>query len=462
MKTVLCFDLGASSGRGIVARYIDNKLELKEVHRFQTTVVEENGKVYWDFFNIFQEIKLGIKKVIDLGIKIDSIGIDTWGCDYGWLDKDGKLLRNPRAYRTELPKIVIEEVHRKILPEEHYNICGNAYFSFNTIYQLYYDIKYEKLLDKGAKKFLFMPNLIFYFLTGEKIWEYTISSTSGLLNAKDKNWSDKIFEKLEIPDTIKGDITFAGNTIFPLKEDIKKELGVEYNINISLVTGHDSACAVVGAPISKESCYLINGTWSLLGIENEIAITELIGREKGMVNEGSFDKKVRYMSMMVGTFILQKLKKDWQEEGENIEFTDFAKLAEKSNLAEYIEIKEEFLTTKSMISLIQRKVLEKYNLRIEKKEDILKIAYNSLGEKYREALELIKILSQRKINEVVLLGGGNQDIFLIKTIRKYLECEVKMGPIEASAVGNAFVQLITLGEFKELDEARKKINIKSK
>ncbi|MEG1338834.1 rhamnulokinase [Cetobacterium sp.] len=460
MGSVLCFDLGASSGRAVVARYKQNNLELLEVHRFLTTTLKEDQKIYWDFNHIMNEIKEGIKKAFEMDGNIESIGIDTWGCDYGWINKNGELLRNPRSYRTEIPEEIIQEVHQKISSKEHYEICGNAYFNFNTIYQLYYDINYEKVLLKGAKEFLFIPNLIYYNLTGKKIWEYTIASTSGLLDAKKKEWSETIFDKLNFPHGIKGRITHPGYVSFPLKDEIINEIKIGKKINVSLVAGHDSACAVIGAPLEKNSAYLINGTWSLLGIENDIAITDVIGREKGIVNEGSLDKKIRFMSMIIGTWILQKLKLEWNELGEDIDFKDFEKFADQSGLQGDIEISEDFLTTNSMESLIKDRYFEKYNITIKEKKDILKVAYNSLGNKYKESLELIKELSKKKIENIVLLGGGNQDKFLIKTIKKYLDLSIELGPVEASVTGNAIVQLIDLKRLKNIDEARKIIKSK--
>lgn len=457
MGSVLCFDLGASSGRAIIARYKQDNLELKEIHRFSTETLKEDEKTYWNFNHIMNEIKIGIKKALKEDSEIESIGIDTWGCDYGWLDENGDLLRNPRSYRTEIPDNVIQEVHKKISSEEHYEICGNAYFNFNTIYQLYYDINYEKILSKGAQKFLFIPNLIYYSLTGEKLWEYTIASTSGLLDAKNKKWSNTIFDKLGIPSEIKGDITYPGEFKSSLKKEIVEELKINRKIDVSLIAGHDSACAVIGAPLRKNSAYLINGTWSLLGIENERAIINTIGREKGLVNEGSLNKKIRFMSMIIGTWILQKLRSEWKESGENIDFKDFEGLASQSNIEGEIEITEEFLTTNNMERLIKKEYLKKYKTSVEEKKDILKIAYNSLGNRYRESLNLIEKLSKKEIGNIVLLGGGNQDKFLIKTIKEYLKLPIELGPIEASVTGNALVQLMTLEKIKSIDEMREKI-----
>ena len=457
MGSVLCFDLGASSGRAIIARYKQDNLELKEIHRFSTETLKEDKKTYWNFNHIMNEIKIGIKKALKEDNDIESIGIDTWGCDYGWIDKNGNLLRNPRSYRTEIPDKVIQEVHRKISSEKHYEICGNAYFNFNTIYQLYYDINYEKILSKGAQEFLFIPNLIYYKLTGKKIWEYTIASTSGLLDAKNKKWSNVIFDKLELPLEIKGDITYPGEFMFSLKKEIMEELKITKKINVTLIAGHDSACAVIGAPLGESSAYLINGTWSLLGIENDKAITDSIGYKKGLVNEGSLNKKIRFMSMMIGTWILQKLRSEWKESGENIEFKEFERLVSQSKISGEIDITEKFLTPDNMENLIKEEYLKKYKIQVEEKKDILKIAYNSLGNRYKESLDLIEKLSEKEIKNIVLLGGGNQDNFLIKTIKEYLNLPVELGPIEASVTGNALVQLMALGEIKNIDEVRKKI-----
>ncbi|MGL6115850.1 MAG: rhamnulokinase [Cetobacterium sp.] len=442
MKSVLCLDLGASSGRAVIATYDNNNnLNLQEVHRFPTKTLLENEKTYWDFSYILKEIKFGIKKALEIDENIQSIGIDTWGCDYGWLDRDGNLLRNPRSYRTPMEEKILQEVHEKISMEDHYEICGNGHFSFNSIYQLYYDINYENILENGAQEFLFMPNLIFYHLTGKKIWEYTIASTSGLLNAQERNWSKTIFQKLNLPWKIKEELTYPNSTNYPLTEEIKKELNLNKNIEVVCVPGHDSACAILSTKLNEETGYLINGTWSLLGIETDRAITNSLGIKKGLVNEGSARNKIRFMSMIVGTWLLQSLRNQWREQGENIDFEDFPILGKRSSLEEYIEITEEFLNCKNMESLIKNKYFEKYNQEINSKEDILKITYNSLGNKYKESLELIKSLSNRNINNIVLLGGGNQDSFLIETIEKYLECPISLGPIEASVTGNALMQL---------------------
>lgn len=459
MKSVLCFDLGASSGRAIIASFLDNNLKLKEIHRFSTEILEKDKKIYWNFNHILKEIKIGIKKAFEIDQNIESIGIDTWGCDYGWLDKNGDLIRDPRSYRTEIPDRVIKEVHEKLSSEDHYKICGNAYFNFNSIYQLYYDIKKEKILEKGAKEFLFMPNLIFYHLTGEKIWEYTIASTSGLLDANEKKWSKTIFEKLDLPDEIKGEISYPGNIFYPLKDEILKELGLSKKVKISLVTGHDSACAVIGAPLDNESAYLINGTWSLLGIENENAITSTIGIKKGLVNEGSLNKKVRFMSMIIGTWILQKLKIEWNKIGEEIDFKDFEKIARESSIENEIEIDEKFLFPESMEELIKNRYLEKYSIEINEKKDVLKVAYNSLGNRYKESLDLIEKLSEKEIKNIVLLGGGNQDKFLLETIKKYLNIPILLGPIEASVIGNALVQLLTVKEVEDIYTVRKNLRV---
>lgn len=434
-KSVLCFDLGASSGRAIIGKYIDKKLILEEVHRFSTNTIEKNKDIYWDFFYLLKEIKKGIKIALDIDPNIKSIGIDTWGCDYGWLNSNGELIGNPRSYRTNIPDNIIQEVHGKISFEDHYNICGNGHFPFNSIYQIYMDINKSKILEKDAKEFLFMPNLFFYYLTGKKYWEYTIASTSGLLDAKEKTWSKKIFTRLNFPNSIKKEITFPKNISWPLKKEILKELNLNKSIDVILIPGHDSACGVIGGELKNNWGFLINGTWSLLGIENNYPITDSSGIKKAIVNEGSINGNIRFMSMILGTHILQRLKREW-----NIEFKDFEAMASLSSITGEININEKFINPISMERLIVSEYFNKYSIKLTSKNDILALAYNSLGYQYKQSLELIEDLSKKKIETLLLLGGGNQDNFLIETIKKYLNLPIEIGPVEASATGNALEQ----------------------
>lgn len=461
MKSVLSFDLGASSGRAIIVNMQDYNFTLDEIHRFPNNILQCEEQIFWDFENILHEIKIGIKKALEKNPNIDSIGIDTWGCDYGWLDRDGNLLRNPRSYRTNISQEIIDEVHNKINLERLYEINGNAYFNFNSIYQIYSDINREKIFQNGGKEILFMPNLILYFLTGEKSWEYTIASTSGLLNAKERNWSQEIFEKLEIPFEIKGEISYPGEKSFYLKKEIQEELQLDKPIKVSLIAGHDSACAVIGAPLKNKSSYLINGTWSLLGIESEEPFTDKIGIKSGIVNEGSIDKKIRFMAMIIGTWLLQKLKQEWNETGDNIGYKDFDMLVRQSNLDGEIEIDSEFIFPASMEKLICEKYEKKYKKSISKKQDILKIVYNSLGNQYKQAKDLIETLTDNKLEELVMVGGGVQDKYLIETVKRYINLPIVLGPVESSVIGNAIVQFIALKEIENIDEIRKNINEKS-
>lgn len=449
MSSVLCFDLGASSGRGVIVTEIDNNYKMQEIHRFTTKTKKINSKIYWDFNYILQEIKIGIEKAFKINSSIKSIAFDTWGCDYGWLDENGNLLRDPRSYREPISKDIIDKVHSLISFKEHYKICGNGHFNFNTIYQLYYDIHKEKILEKKGKEFLFIPNLIFYFLTGKKLWEFTIASTSGLLNIDERNWSKEIFKRLNFPENIKGGISKCENISYPLKKSLVEKLGLKKDILVTLAPGHDSACAVVGAPLNEKSAYLINGTWSLLGIEHSHSITNSLAMEKSLVNEGSIKNKIRFMSMNIGTWLFQKLKDEWKGKGEVFTYTDFQNLAKKSNTDFYLSIDTSYLTTEDMEEKIKKHYFEKYSINIKEKSDILKVIYNSLGNTYKEAFNLIKNLSKKEIDNIVLLGGGNQDKLLIETIKKSLNIPVIIGPIEASILGNAYVQFETIKNKKE-------------
>ena len=279
---VLAFDFGASSGRAILATYEDGKLTLEEMHRFSNDPVMVHGTFYWDVLRLFHEIKQGILKCVNSGNgDITSIGIDTWGVDFGLLDKDGKLLENPVHYRDERTKGIMQKVFEVIPQDELYDKTGIQFLDINTLYHLY-SLKLNRpdVLER-AETLLFMPDLFAYLLTGEKNVEYTIASTSQLLNAKERNWDFDMIDRLGLKRSLFGKITPPGNVIGKLSKDIADELGIA-QVDVIAVGSHDTASAVVSAPIEKgeKGCYVSCGTWSLLGAETK----------EPLINEKTFEE----------------------------------------------------------------------------------------------------------------------------------------------------------------------------
>jgi len=462
-KAVLAFDYGASSGRLVLGILNEDtkKIELKEMHRFKNCSVKLNQYEYWDFPYLYNELKEGLKKVFSKesivtseNIEVLGLGVDTWGVDYGWIDERGELLSLPICYRDTRTEEVFEEVHSKVSLEEIFNETGVQFYSFNSVYQIFYDIHKRKVLEKGAKQLQFMPNLFAYFLTGKKSWEYTISSTSGMVNIDNKKWSKKIFEKLDIPESIVGDIEHGGQVLAPLKETIQKELGIK-PLNVILTASHDSAAAIAGAPLVENSLYVINGTWSIIGFESDVPVVNEEAFKNNIVNEGGIEKKARVLKMIPGLWILQQLKKIFNEKNLDIDYSDFGNMAKKSNLISFVDLENErFLHAEKMDMEIKEYCRETGQEVPETDEDLLRVAYNSLKKQYNKSIKELEKLVGNEFTSIIAIGGGIQDKFLCQEISDETNRVIKAGPIEASAFGNIITQFIALGLVKNLEEGR--------
>ena len=462
-KAVLAFDYGASSGRLVLGILNEDtkKIELKEMHRFKNCSVKLNQYEYWDFPYLYNELKEGLKKVFSKesivtseNIEVLGLGVDTWGVDYGWIDERGELLSLPICYRDTRTEEVFEEVHSKVSLEEIFNETGVQFYSFNSVYQIFYDIHKRKVLEKGAKQLQFMPNLFAYFLTGKKSWEYTISSTSGMVNIDNKKWSKKIFEKLDIPESIVGDIEHGGQVLAPLKETIQKELGIK-PLNVILTASHDSAAAIAGAPLVENSLYVINGTWSIIGFESDVPVVNEEAFKNNIVNEGGIEKKARVLKMIPGLWILQQLKKIFNEKNLDIDYSDFGNMAKKSNLISFVDLENErFLHAEKMDMEIKEYCKETGQEIPETDEDLLRVAYNSLKKQYNKSIKELEKLVGNEFTSIIAIGGGIQDKFLCQEISDETNRVIKAGPIEASAFGNIITQFIALGLVKNLEEGR--------
>lgn len=444
MLGLLAIDLGASSGRVMLAKYSNNSIKLEEIHRFKTLSSTINNIEYWDILYILEEIKKGIKKAKKIkDIKIESLAIDTWGVDIAWLDENNNLISNPICYRDERTLSIVDEVHKKLSKKEIFEETGNQYFSFNTIYQVYYDIYVNKILEKGGKKFLFLSNLLGYFLTGNISYEYTIASTSAMLNKDSKTWSYKIFDTLNFPKNIVGKIEKPGTY-----------LGEYDGIKVMLTAGHDSASGVASTNLNGlEDVYIINGTWSIIGKELDKPLISDKAYNLNIVNEGSVDNKIRTLKMIPGLFLIQKIR-----EKLNIDFSEISNLVNYSNISDdiYIDLENpRFLHSKDIFEELSKACSEK-GYEIEKNpSNYIKLAYNSIVKQYIKSIGELEEICNIKTKKVILLGGGIQDKYLVNILKEKLDMKVELGQIEASSLGNIIMQLIGLGYIKNISEGRK-------
>lgn len=460
-KNVLAFDFGASSGRAIVGSFNGEKLTTTETHRFANEPVMLGDTFYWDFLRQFYDIKLGIGKTSNAGFKvIESIGIDTWGVDFGLLDKSGNLLQNPVHYRDTRTQGMMEKVFEKVSKEKIYFETGIQFMELNTIFQLYsLAINNPKLLN-DTETLLLMPDLMNYFLTGQKTTEYSIASTTQLLNARSGEWSRDIINGLGLPNNIFTNICNSGDKVGNLTPSIMNELGVK-NTAVYTVAAHDTGSAVVAVPAKKGEnyAYLSCGTWSLLGLELDEPIINEKTYNLNFTNEGGYGRKIRFLKNIIGLWLMQESRRQWNRDGSNLSFKDIDELTIKAKpFRSFINPDfSEFLTPGDMPNKIAKYCKNTNQLVPEEKGDISRMITESLALKYRKSLEDLEDIKGSSIDVLHIIGGGAQDKLLCQFTANATKKTVTSGPIEATALGNIAVQLISAGEFKDINEARQAI-----
>ena len=456
MKRVLAFDLGASSGRGILASLENGKITLKEVHRFPNNGVKVRSTLYWDVLFLFDQIKQGIVNA-KLEGGFDSIGIDTWGVDFGLIDGEGNLIGNPVTYRDARTDNIPEELFEIIGAKDVYERTGIQIINFNTLFQMYYMCKYKKAETDRADSMLFMPDLLGYFLTGEKKNEYTIASTSQMINPYTRKWDYELLEKAGIKKELLCDIVMPGTKLGQLTADLCEELGIE-PVDVISVGSHDTASAVVAVPTEVDDfVYISCGTWSLFGTELSEPLISDDAFASSYANEGGYDGKIRFLTNIMGLWLIQESRRTWNKKGNDFSFNDLEKAAlECEPFKCFIDPDyPEFGKPGDLPARIQ-KYCEKTGQYVPQTVgEIVRCIYESLALKYYHSLLNLKKISGKEFDGINIVGGGTKDPLLCQMAANACDVDVYAGPIEATALGNIAVQLIAIGEIKDLKEARK-------
>lgn len=456
MKKVLAFDLGASSGRGIIATLDKGNITLKEVHRFPNNGVNVRGTFYWDIIYLFDQIKQGIVKA-KLEGRFDSIGIDTWGVDFGLVDEHGDLIANPVHYRDTRTNNIPDELFKAVNRESVYKKTGIQIMNFNSLYQLYYLVKYRPDIIKRADKMMFIPDLLNYFLTGEKRAEYTISSTSQMLDPYKKDWNRELLREVNIPENILCDIIPAGTKAGTLTEDICEELGVEA-VPVIAVGEHDTASAVVSVPTEeKDFVYISCGTWSLFGTELSEPNISQKTLDLSYTNEGGYGGKIRFLTNIMGLWLIQESRRAWIKEGNEYSFNDLEKAALKCEPFKcFIDPDYPEFGVPGNIPKRVQEFCKKTGQYVPKTTgEIVRCIYESLALKYKHSFINLKEITGKDFKCINIVGGGTKDPLLCQMTANSCNINVSAGPIEATALGNVAVQFMAAGEIKDITEARK-------
>ncbi|MCI9144979.1 MAG: rhamnulokinase [Eubacterium sp.] len=440
MKTVLAFDFGASSGRAIKAIYNDGQISYEEIHRFENTPLTIDGHICHNADMILEEVK----KAIDKAGNIDSLAFDTWGVDYGLLDADGKLIHTPYHYRDTRTDSILEKAYKTMSASRLYRETGNQIMNINTLFQLLTDKNAEK-----ADKLLFMPDLFCYMLTGNRVCEKSIASTSQMLNPKTQNWSDDVLNTFKI-----------NKSIFPALCTSGTANGEYKGIKVITVAGHDTQCAVAAMPCASENAaFLSCGTWSLIGCELDEPVVTDESNILELSNELGANGKINYLKNISGLWLIQETKRDLAESGQSYSYNELEQLAKASEPFKcFIDPDSNMLSAHGDLPDKIKKYCKMTNQPIpETVGELVRCIYESLAMKYRYALNQISQCTGKKFDMLHLLGGGTKDEFLCQLTADSIDMPVIAGPVEATALGNIMLQLIALGEISNINEGRQLI-----
>jgi len=448
----LAVDIGASSGRHMLAHLEDGKVILEEIHRFSNGMVEIDGHKRWNIDELFRQIIIGLKKCKELGKIPVSMGIDTWAVDYVLLDENDNVVRPCFGYRDSRTAGMDEEVYKIIPQDKLYERTGIQKAIFNTIYQLMADKK-DGYLD-GAKNFLMVPDYLHYLLTGVKSNEYTNCSTTQLLNPDTKSWDYELIEMLGFNKDLFGEIKQPGTFIGAFSDSVKAAVG--FDCKVVLPPTHDTASAVFAVPNTSDNVlYISSGTWSLLGSENMQAICTKEAMEANFTNEGGYDGRFRFLKNIMGLWMIQSVRNELIAAGQEYSFAELCNLAEQADIDSIVDANAEvFLAPASMINAVKDYCKNQGQKVPETPGELAKVIYQSLAICYRKACDEVETITGKHFDIINVVGGGSKAGYLNKLTAETIGKTVIAGPSEATALGNIGAQMVAAGEVAGLKEFR--------
>lgn len=448
----LAVDIGASSGRHMLSWLENGKICLEEVYRFENGMVPKKGHLCWDLEKLFEEILKGMERCRELGKIPVSLGIDTWAVDYVLLDAEGNILGETYGYRDKRTGKMDRKVYEIISPEELYERSGIQKQIFNTVYQLMAVKEETPELMERAESLLLIPDYFNYCLTGVKKTEYTNATTTQLVNAKTKNWDRELIKRLGYKPSMFGEISMAGTSVGRLKPELVQRLG--FDLEVIQAATHDTASAVLAVPAKKKDfLYLSSGTWSLMGVElNEAEISEE-SRLLNFTNEGGYGYRYRFLKNIMGLWIIQSLRHEWQDEDSFESLCEMA--AQWEEFPSEIDVNADaFLAPDNMLEAIQEYCRQTGQKPPQTKGEAAAVVYKSLAKSYAATVQEIERVTGKTYDCIHIVGGGAKADYLNKLTAKATKKTVYSGPAEATAIGNIAVQMLKRKEFASVEEVR--------
>lgn len=450
-KYFLAIDIGASSGRHILGSVKEGKIMLEELYRFWNGMDNVEGLLCWDVDRLFQEIVLGMKKCGEIGKIPESVGIDTWGVDFVLLDKDEKIVGKTVGYRDHRTDGMDRKVYEIISEEDLYARTGIQKAIFNTIYQLMAVKEQCPEHLESAASMLMIPDYFHYKLCGKKVQEYSEATTTQLLDPQTKNWDYELIEKLGFPKDMFLKIYMPGTEIGTLTKEVQEMVG--YDCKVVLPPTHDTASAVMAVPSNEEdTCYISSGTWSLMGVERMDADCSVNSMKANFTNEGGFNGRVTYLTNIMGLWMIQSVR---GQLAPDMSYGELCDLASRETIQTIVDCQDDsFLSPDDMVEAI-RDYCRKTGQQVpETLPETASVVYNSLAKCYADKLKEIEKLTGVKYDRINIIGGGSNAVYLNELTARYTGIPVHAGPGEATAIGNILAQMISIGIFADLTEAR--------
>ena len=457
-RQYLAVDLGASNGRVLVGRWDGARFDLRELHRFDNGPVAVTGHLYWDALRLWTEIKAGISKhVAHSRGPVSGLGIDCWGVDFALLDRDGRLLGNPHHYRDPRTDGIMELTLDRVPREAIYAATGIQFMKINTLFQLVSMVRAGDAQLDLAAVMLPIPNLFNYWLSGERLAEYTHATTTQCVDVHRRRWAVELLDRFEIPSRIFPPIVEAGSTIGPLSPEVAAEVGVVAPVPVIAVGSHDTASAVAAIPgLAADSAYISSGTWSLMGVEAAAPVITARSLELGFTNEGGVAGTIRLLKNIAGLWLIQACRRQWQRDGATYSWDDLLAAAERAEPFRSIMDPDipEFLSPPDMLAAIRGACIRSGQPPPETVGAVVRCSLESLAVRYRATLDELEELVGHRLETIRVVGGGSQNRLLCQLTADACGRPVVAGPAEAAALGNLMVQALATGDLDDVTQGR--------
>jgi rhamnulokinase len=452
----LALDLGAESGRAILATLVGRSLTLDELHRFANTPVKLPTGLYWDTFRLFHEICEGLRAAAKATDRLDGIAIDTWGVDFGLLGADGALIENPRSYRDSRTKGMQAEVFELVPRAEVFANTGIQFMDINSLYQLMSIQRQTPDLLQHTSKLLFMPDLLNYFLTGVQCSERTIASTSQFYNPVRRAFSTDMLRRLGIAGGFMAELVDPGTTLGEILPYVSEHCGLTQDPQVFTTGCHDTASAVAAVPAQSHDgwCYISSGTWSLMGVELDAPVINDATLEANFTNEVGVGNKIRLLKNIAGLWVLQECRRAWTKEGHEHSYAELIEMATAAKPLKTVIDPDAFVTPGHHPERIREHCRERGQEIPPDIGSMTRVILYSLAVRYKEVLESLERLTGTTISVIHIVGGGSRNRLLNQLAADVTGRRVIAGPGEATAAGNALTQAMGAGDVSDLEELR--------